>query len=77
MDPRTLALAKNLIHYSVSLKPSENVLIEMFDDAEPLAAALVDETYRAGGVPFLSLKNNRFLKFTLTTKRNSTRFWKN
>ena len=66
MDPRTLALAKNLIHYSVRLQPGENILIEMFDHAEPLAAALVEETYRAGGVPFLSLKNNRLQRKLLS-----------
>ena len=59
MDPRTLTLAKNLVNYSADLQPGENILIEMFDDAQPLAAALVEEVYRVGGIPFLSLKNNR------------------
>ena len=59
MDSRTLALARNLIRYSTNLQPGENILIEMFDDALPLAQALVEETYQAGGVPFLALKNNR------------------
>ena len=56
MDSRTAQLAQNLIRYSTDLQPGENILIEMFDDALPLAQALVDEVYRAGGVPFLSLK---------------------
>ena len=55
MDSRTAQLAQNLIRYSTDLQPGENNLIEMFDDALPLAQALVDEVYRAGGVPFLSL----------------------
>ena len=59
MDPRTTTLARNLIRYSTDLQPGENILIEMFDDAEPLAQALIAETYQAGGIPFLSLKNNR------------------
>ncbi len=59
MDIRTLTLAQNLIRYSTNLQPGEKILIEMFDDAHPLAQALVDEAYRAGGVPFLSLKNNQ------------------
>ena len=66
MDPRILTLAKNLIHYSADLQPGENILIEMFDDAEPLAAALVEETYHVGGVPFLSLKNNRLQRKLLS-----------
>lgn len=66
MDPRTLALARNLIQYSTDLKPGEHLLIEMFDNAEPLAAALVDEAYRVGGIPFLSLKNNRLQRKLLS-----------
>jgi len=66
MDPRTLALAKNLINYSADLQAGENILIEMFDDAQPLAAALVEEVYRVGGVPYLSLKNNRLQRKLLS-----------
>lgn len=66
MDPRTKTLAQNLIRYSTDLQPGENILIEMFDDAEPLAQALVDEAYQAGGVPFLSLKNNRLQRKLLS-----------
>ena len=66
MDPRTTTLARNLIRYSTDLQPGENVLIEMFDDAEPLAQALIAETYQAGGIPFLSLKNNRLQRKLLS-----------
>jgi len=66
MDPRTITLAQNLIRYSTDLRPGENILIEMFDDAHPLAQALVEEAYRAGGVPFLSLKNNRLQRKLLS-----------
>lgn len=59
MDPRIKTLAKNLITYSVDLKPGEKVLIEVFDNGHPLAKALVDEAYRAGGLPFLTIKNNQ------------------
>jgi aminopeptidase len=59
MDSRIQLLAKNLIHYSTNLQPGEKILIEMFDDALPLAKALVDEAYRADGIPFLSVKNNQ------------------
>ena len=66
MDPRTKTLAQNLIRYSTDIQPGENILIEMFDNAEPLAQALVEEVYQAGGVPFLSLKNNRLQRKLLS-----------
>lgn len=66
MDPRTRTLAQNLIRYSVDLQPGENILIEVFDDAEPLAQALLEEAYQAGGVPFLSLKSNRLQRKLLS-----------
>lgn len=58
MDPRIEKLAHNLIQYSTALKKGEKILIEVFDDAHPLAQALVKEVYRVGGLPFLSLKKN-------------------
>ena len=66
MDTRTSTLAQNLIRYSTDLQPGEKILIEMFDDALPLAQALIEEAYRAGGVPFLSLKNNRLQRKLLS-----------
>jgi len=65
VDPRIHMLAKNLITYSTSLKKGEKVLIEMFDDALPLAKAIVAETYRVGGIPFLTLKNNQLQRVLL------------
>lgn len=59
MDMRIQQLAENLIRYSTDLKPGEKILIECFDCAHPLAEALVEEAYKAGGIPFLALKNNR------------------
>lgn len=58
MDNRITALAKNLIHYSVRLQKGEKLLIEVFDDAYPLAQALIKEAYQAGGLPLLSLKRS-------------------
>ena len=71
MDSRTQQLAQNLIRYSTDLQPGEKILIEIFDDALPLAQALVDEAYRAGGIPFLSLKNNRLQRKLLNGASNS------
>ncbi|HWR43012.1 aminopeptidase [Sporomusa sp.] len=65
MDPRIKTLAKNLIGYSTSLARGEKILIEMFDDALPLAKALVDEAYAVGGIPFLELKNSQLQRALL------------
>ncbi|MDR7866730.1 MAG: aminopeptidase [Sporomusaceae bacterium] len=69
MDSRIQTLAHNLVHYSAALAPGENILIETVDGALPLAKAIVDEAYRAGAVPFLSLKNSQLLRALL---RNAT-----
>jgi len=58
MDSRITTLAKNLIHYSTDLQKGEKILIEVFDDALPLAKALVKEVYNVGALPFLTIKNN-------------------
>lgn len=58
MDPRINTLAKNLITYSTNLQPQEKILIEIFDDVFPLAAALIEEVYKAQAIPFVSIKNN-------------------
>lgn len=58
MDSRITTLAKNLIHYSTHLQKGEKILIEVFDDAHPLAKALVKEVYNVGALPFLTIKSN-------------------
>jgi len=65
LDPRIATLAKALINYSVALVAGEKILIETIDGALPLAKALVDEAYRAGAIPFLSLKNSQLLRTLL------------
>lgn len=65
MDQRIQTLAKNLIGYSTSLAHGEKILIEMYDDALPLAKALVDEAYAVGGIPFLELKNSQLQRALL------------
>jgi aminopeptidase len=62
LDPRIRKLAKNLIGYSTNLQKDEKILIEMFDDALPLTKALVEETYRIGAIPFVTVKNNKILR---------------
>lgn len=61
-DPRIDIMAKNLINYSVALKQGENLLIEVFDSGEELAAALVKEAYRVGANPFVAVKNRDLMR---------------
>lgn len=65
-DQRMEQLAKNLLDYSVELKPKENILIEIFtDSATPLAKELVKYAYAKGGVPFLTIGNQQLLREVL------------
>ena len=59
-DPRILKLAKNLVHYSCSVKKGENVLIEAVGGNDDLTRALIKEVYAAGGVPFLWVSYRAF-----------------
>jgi len=52
-DKRNEVLAKNLINYSVALKPGEKIMIEIKGkDTLELAKEIIKETTRVGGVPF-------------------------
>jgi aminopeptidase len=64
-DPRIAQLAHNLINYSVDLKAGENILIECIGNCNELAKELIKEAYNAGGVPFLTVKNNELLRMLL------------
>ncbi|MDD2568734.1 MAG: aminopeptidase [Clostridia bacterium] len=55
-DPRINELAKNLINYSTNLQKGEKILIETIGHEIPLTVALIEETYKAGGQPFVTLK---------------------
>ncbi|HZG73377.1 MAG TPA: aminopeptidase [Chondromyces sp.] len=57
-DPRIQKLAHNLINYSCRLQSGEKILIENFGLQTELVTALVDEAYKAGGYPFVSLKDH-------------------
>jgi len=58
-DSRIETLAKNLINYSIKLQKGEKVLIENFGLQRELVVALVKEAYKAGGYPFVSLKDHQ------------------
>ncbi len=64
-DPRIEQLAKNLINYSVELKPGEKILIENIGNEVPLTRALIREAYKVGGIPYLTIKNNELLRVLL------------
>lgn len=64
-DPRIEKLAEMLINYSVDLQPGENILIETTGKADDLTKELIKATYKAGGVPFVTLKSNEMNRVLL------------
>lgn len=71
MDSRIATLAKNLINYSCRIEKGQKVLIESIgDQPRTLVKALVKETYLAGGIPFVTIKDHSVLREILkgTTK---------
>ena len=61
-DPRIEKMVRNILHHSVNLQPEENLLIELFDDGEAIAEALVKEAYSIGANPFVTVKNRALLR---------------
>lgn len=55
-DPRIRQLAQNLVRYSTHIEPGEKVLIEVNGEAKELTIALIEEVYAAGGLPFVTIK---------------------
>ncbi len=62
MDPRIDKLADLLINYSCKLQEGEKVLIEAFDLPQEMVLATIRAARQAGGVPLVTLKNNRILR---------------
>ncbi|MBE5773140.1 MAG: aminopeptidase [Clostridiales bacterium] len=56
MDPRVEKLAYGLVNFSTRVQKGENVLIEVANGGEMLVKALVREVYKAGGNPFVWMK---------------------
>ncbi len=52
-DPRVTKLAKVLVHYSVEVKPKQQVLIRTTPVGEELTLAVYEEVIKAGGNPFV------------------------
>lgn len=64
-DPRIQQLAQQLIQYSVRLQKNEKILIDIHDHADDFAVALVEETYKVGGIPFVNQESNRIKRALL------------
>lgn len=58
-DPRYELLAKRLLGHSVALRRGERVLFDLFDIPDEMASALVRETQRIGGYPYVSIRRGR------------------
>jgi len=58
VDKRIRILAQNLVNYSCDLQVDEKILIEAVGLETPLVQELVREVYRAGGVPFVTIKDS-------------------
>lgn len=56
IDSRMEDLARNVVNYSVSLKPGEKVLINYIGEGLSLAKQFVKEVYKAGGIPFIKIE---------------------
>lgn len=59
VDPRIEKLAHNLVNYSCSVQKGENVFIEATGVDYQLVNCIVKEVVKAGGFPFVSMKDNR------------------
>lgn len=58
-DPRLERLADVLVNYSTKVQPGENVLVEAFGIDNALVRALVQHIHRAGGRPFVNLRDHQ------------------
>lgn len=58
-DPRIKKLASILVNYSCDLRKGEKILIEARGIDYQLVTAIVEEVYKAGGFPFVSMEDMR------------------
>lgn len=56
-DSRIEKMAKQVVEYSVHLKPGDKVLIDVWDEAYDFAAALMEAARRVGAYSYLSLQS--------------------
>ncbi|MGM0595484.1 MAG: aminopeptidase [Myxococcota bacterium] len=71
MDQRINTLAKNLINYSTRIQKGEKILIEITgESAKKLGRACIKETQKAGGIPFVTLKDSSVMRELLLGATN-------
>lgn len=61
-DPRSVQLAKTIVHHSCRLKAGETILIEAFDLADGLVSDIMEEAFLAGGIPLVYLRKNALVR---------------
>lgn len=64
-DNRIQQLARNIVNYSLSIKKGEKLLIEVEGHENLLVKAIVEETYKAGGHPFVTFLDSEILAIQL------------
>lgn len=65
IDERQKVLAYNLIHNAVQLQKGEKVWINLVDCDASIACALVEQTYAAGGYPFVVQTNSQVQRLVM------------
>lgn len=66
-DPRLEKLADVLIRHSTKLQAGETVLIQGYDMPEDMIIALIRKVREVGGIPLVSMKNNRIQRELIHT----------
>ncbi len=61
-DPRLDKLADVIVNHSTRLKQGEKILIEAIDIPAEMVVSLVRKVKKAGGEPFVSIKQNKILR---------------
>lgn len=56
-DPRQQKLAELLIQYSTQIQPGEKVLIDCIGDCGELCREIIEEVYKADGIPFINVED--------------------
>ena len=63
MDQRIEKLAKNLVNYSMAVRPGDKVYVHYIGNTtKSLARQIIKEVYKAGGVPFPHYTDNQVLR---------------
>lgn len=70
MEENNIKLAKNIVNYSLKIKPKEKVLIEANNQAEELVSALIQEIYAVQAYPFVHLQNAKITRNLLMGTSN-------